>query len=86
MEHSLAKKIHKPSKYFNRLVVKSLLSGRDSSVAALAEALGISTPYMYDLLWGRRNATAYVSAVAKLLNVDESAIVAAPDQCHGKAA
>ena len=61
-------------RHLNEQIVKSLLAEKDSNPTALAKTLGISQPYMYDLLKGTRNPEQYIKRIAELLEVSESAI------------
>lgn len=62
----------------NRLAVKSLLAGRDLTASYLAQQLGISIPYMSEILRGTRNAAKYVNPIAKVLKVPIDTILLKP--------
>jgi transcriptional regulator with XRE-family HTH domain len=75
MQSRLAKKIRKSSRKLNRLYVKAILAGKDSTATALAGAIGISVPYLHDILTGKRNAERYIAKIAAVLGVSERSIV-----------
>lgn len=58
----------------DKMAVYELLNKRGWNWRDLAEELGISSPYLFDLASGNRNADAYIPRIAKILNVKTEAI------------
>jgi transcriptional regulator with XRE-family HTH domain len=54
----------------NRLLIQALLAYQDRSANDLANYLHISHQYLSEILYGRRNATLYLSRIAAYLEVD----------------
>jgi transcriptional regulator with XRE-family HTH domain len=53
------------------LKVRSELLRRNMTIKQLAEMLGISSPYMSDILRGRRDAVEQKKRIAKILDIKE---------------
>jgi len=61
-------------KRLNRRAIHIALFDQGRTAASVALEIGISSPYLQDMLHDRRNATAYVSAIAKALGMTEAEI------------
>lgn len=61
----------------NRLEVRGLLGKLDKNASDLARHLGVTPQHVSDMLYGKRNASAYIKRIAQFLNVSPRKITVA---------